>query len=177
MLLNFPSPLLIHYLEHRSIIAAEDTCSETWRSEKEKWFSIDGWDEESPLIQAAYFQLFQWCGINTKSFNTASCLGRSRLSTSWTQARILCCYPCRKYNPYCVFPLTGFEKCSEDTMKGSHDLALVVSTRCWGTWCGTLRIMIRDVGILRDEKMMVQLNVWITKVCKHCKTRTINNLF
>lgn len=53
---------------------------------KEKWFSIDGRGEESPLIQAAYFQLVQWCGINTNRFSTASCLGRSKLSTSWTQA-------------------------------------------------------------------------------------------
>lgn len=88
-----------------------------------------------------------------------------------------CCCSCRQYHAHCVFTLTGCEKCSDDTMRGSHYFALVGSISCWGAWGGTLRTMIRDVDVFRAEKMMSQLNVWITKVWKHCKASILNNLF
>lgn len=62
-------------------------------------------------------------------------------------------------------------------MRGSHGLALVDSTSCWGTWGGTLRIMIRGLDIFRADKMMAQLNKWNSQVWKHCKTSILNNLF
>lgn len=66
-----------------------------------------------------------------------------------------------------------YEKYSDYMYKGSHDLMPAVRA-FWGTTEG---IMMRDTDIFRAENMMTRLNVWISKVWKHCKTSILNNLF